>query len=92
MAQLYGVARFAVAKGPACGCMDMGDLTSAVNRLLAAAERLERAAAARAGRERSLLGELEHARTGHERAVRDGEEMSRRLEAAIGRLEAVLES
>lgn len=77
---------------PGAGFEGMSEVSDALARLAAAVERLERAAAAGDGRIRALTAERDAARAGEAKAARDADEMSRRLEAAIGRLEAVLES
>lgn len=74
----------------------MESLKAAVGRLDRAVGRLERAAGARehrfGTRERELVAQLNAAQVEQARATANAEDMSRRLEAAIGRLEAVMES
>lgn len=70
----------------------MKNLESAVDRLLQAVTHLERAASARAESERLLAEDLAAARAAGAAEVLRTDDLSRRLEAAIGRLEAVLES
>lgn len=70
----------------------MTDLHASLERLVEAIGRLEQAVEDRDGRERSLAEDVRAARAGQEAAEKNAEEISRRLEAAIGRLEAVLES
>lgn len=74
----------------------MDTLRAALERLERAVGRLEHAAVGQTGRAearvRHLSDEVREARTAEAQAVANAEEMSRRLESAIGRLEAVLES
>ncbi|NYZ15319.1 hypothetical protein HL658_22495 [Azospirillum sp. RWY-5-1] len=74
----------------------MDTLRAALQRLERAVGRLEHAAVGQTGRAvartRELGDQVREARTAEALAVANAEEMSRRLESAIGRLEAVLES
>jgi len=74
----------------------MENLKTALDRLGKAVDRLELAAAARETRafrrEQELTEELRQARLDEARAVQNAETVSQRLEAAIGRLETVLEA
>lgn len=69
----------------------MTELKSALERLAHAVTRLEHAAGDSGRREASLADEVVRAHAARSRADADAAEMSRRLEAAINRLEAVLE-
>jgi hypothetical protein len=74
----------------------MESLKAALGRLDTAVERLERAADAREhralARERDLRNEIATAQMEQAKASAAAEDMSRRLEVAISRLEAVMEN
>ncbi|MCW2236525.1 hypothetical protein [Azospirillum canadense] len=74
----------------------MDSLKDALARLSKAVDRLEHAAAAREERvvrhEQDMAEALREARTEQARAQETADSVSKRLEAAIGRLEAVLEN
>lgn len=75
---------------------DIETLRAALGRLDGAVSRLERAADARehraSQRERDLRVELSAAQNEQAKAQATAGDLSRRLEAAIGRLEAVMEN
>ncbi len=74
----------------------METLKTALDRLGKAVDRLELASAMRETRvfrrEQELMDEVHQTRLAEARAVQNAETVSHRLEAAIGRLETVLES